>query len=136
MNHYIAPSRVEMPFENYSARTFVTNGIMEDISKPYKKEKRLSDESVFIERLCNHFNITLAQLNSRDRKREVCIPRQIAMKILHEVYDKSYRLSGEPFGRDHATAMHACKTISNFLETDRKFKEQYLKIYNLTINNY
>jgi chromosomal replication initiator protein len=27
-------------------------------------------------------------------------------------------------GKDHATVLHACKTVNNLLETDKKFKGQ------------
>lgn len=53
------------------------------------------------------------------RRGELVKARQISMKLSKEYTDKSLAFIGAAHGgRDHATVLHACKTISNLLDTN------------------
>ncbi len=74
--------------------------------------------------VCKYFNITTESLLSKTRKREISQARQIAMYLGRNLTKKSLASIGmEIGGRDHATVLHACNTVSDLIETDRNFKQ-------------
>jgi chromosomal replication initiator protein len=64
---------------------------------------------------------------SPSRKREFIEARQIAMTLSREniVPKPSYAVIGVYFGdKDHATVIHACKTVNNLMDTDKIFRQK------------
>ncbi len=79
--------------------------------------------------VCNYFGLTVDRLNSKTRKREVVQARQIAMYFAKNMTKSSLAIIGANIGgKDHATVLHACKTVNNLLETNKKFKEYISEI--------
>lgn len=73
--------------------------------------------------VCDYFNMPVDSLQSRTRKREVVQARQIAMYLSKNFTKSSLASIGSQIGsKDHATVLHACKTVVNLLDTDRQFK--------------
>jgi chromosomal replication initiator protein len=73
--------------------------------------------------VCDYFNMPIDSLQSRTRKREVVQARQIAMYLSKNFTKSSLASIGSQIGsKDHATVLHACKTVVNLLDTDRQFK--------------
>lgn len=74
--------------------------------------------------VCKYFDIPLDKLHSKSRKRETVQARQLAM-YFSKLYTKSSLAAiGSKCGnKDHATVLHACKTIKNLVDTDRRFKK-------------
>ena len=61
---------------------------------------------------------------SKTRKREISQARQIAMYLGRNFTKKSLAAIGaEIGGRDQATVLHACNTVSDLIETDKNFKQ-------------
>lgn len=74
--------------------------------------------------VCEHFNITADQLEATSRKREVVQARQIAMYLCKQSTKMSLKAIGAAMGgKNHATVLHACKTIINLAETDKEIKQ-------------
>jgi cell division protein ZapA (FtsZ GTPase activity inhibitor) len=61
------------------------------------------------------------------RRREIVIPRQIAMYFIHKNLNVSLAVNGRYFKRDHATVLHAVKCVNNIITSkgriDDTFKE-------------
>ncbi len=75
------------------------------------------------------FNLSSEQLLSRDRSREVALPRQIAMYLLREEANVSLPQIGEALGgRDHTTVMYAIEKVSDLLERDDRLRRQVVSI--------
>lgn len=73
--------------------------------------------------VCDYFNMPIDSLQTRTRKREVVQARQIAMYFSKNLTKNSLSAIGSLIGsKDHATVLHACKTVNNLLDTDRQFK--------------
>lgn len=73
--------------------------------------------------MAEYYKITVADLTSKRRSREVTYPRQIAMYLARELTDCSLPKIGEAFGgRDHTTVMHAIDKISADLSGDLKLR--------------
>ena len=73
----------------------------------------------------NYYNIGLEQLQSKTRKREIVQARQVAMFFSKTLTKSSLATIGSQIGgKDHATVLHACKTVNNLIETDKRFRLQ------------
>lgn len=75
------------------------------------------------------FNIEVDRMLSRDRSREVALPRQIVMYLLREESNISLPVIGETLGgRDHTTVMYGCDKIADLLERDDRLRRQVIEI--------
>ena len=74
--------------------------------------------------IADYFNLNIESLHSKTRKRNVVQARQLAMFFSKKYTKNSLSTIGSQIGqRDHATVLHACKTVENLIETDRAFKK-------------
>ena len=72
-----------------------------------------------------HFQISLKELLGSSRKRDVVMPRQVAMYVTKLLTRQSFKHIGEQFGgKDHGTVMYSIKVIENSFETDKKFRQK------------
>lgn len=77
----------------------------------------------------NYLNIPLDQLHSNTRKREVVQARQLAMYFSKKHTKSSLASIGRHCGnKNHATVLHACRTVANLIETDKKFRQYVTEI--------
>ncbi len=75
--------------------------------------------------VCDYFNLAPDLLQSKTRKREIVQARQIAMYFSKSLTKSSLASIGALIGgKDHATVLHACKTVNNLMDTDKRFKSQ------------
>ncbi len=73
--------------------------------------------------VCDYFDLPIELMKSKTRKREVVQARQIAMYFSKKMTKSSLANIGKHCGgKDHATVLHACRTVNNLSETDKKFK--------------
>jgi len=74
--------------------------------------------------IADYFGLDIESLHSKTRKRNVVQARQLAMFFSKKYTKNSLSTIGSQIGqRDHATVLHACKTVENLIETDRAFKK-------------
>ena len=73
--------------------------------------------------VCDYFDMPIEMLKSKTRKREVVQARQIAMYFSKKMTKSSLaNIGANCGGKDHATVLHACRTVINLAETDKQFK--------------
>ena len=73
--------------------------------------------------VCDYFNLPIELIKSKTRKREVVQARQIAMYFAKSMTKSSLATIGMHCGgKDHATVLHACRTVNNLIETDKRFR--------------
>jgi chromosomal replication initiator protein len=71
------------------------------------------------------FGITREKLMSRERTREVALPRQVVMYLLREEANVSLPQIGEALGgRDHTTVIYACEKVADLIERDDRLRRQ------------
>ena len=88
-----------------------------------KDPKRITTDLIMA-MVAEHFGITVDDLKSKRRNREVSVPRQIAMYLVREMNGTSLPTIGMEFGgKDHTTVIHACKKVEDDLKTDLQLKE-------------
>ena len=74
--------------------------------------------------VCDYFDLPIELLKSKTRKREVVQARQIAMFFAKKMTKSSLANIGMHCGgKDHATVLHACRTVNNLQETDKQFRK-------------
>jgi len=71
-----------------------------------------------------YFELDVSTLQSKTRKRHIVQARQLAMFFAKRMTKASLASIGAQIGkRDHATVLHACKTVDNLTETDKQFRK-------------
>ncbi len=76
-----------------------------------RRHKQVTAELV-MQTVSDYYGLTLNDLIGPTRKREITVPRQIAMYLTREMTGMSLPQIGSVFGgRDHTTVMHSCKTV-------------------------
>ena len=91
-------------------------------------EREINIDSIQ-EAVAGYFNVTVADLKSKGRKREVVHPRQVAMYLAKEKTDLSLKSIGYHFGgRDHTTVIHAVQTVSDLVAKSAEARDAVAKL--------
>ena len=87
------------------------------------KKKKVINVKLIKEIICKEFDITISDIDSKKRTRQIAYPRQIAMYITRQITELSLPKIGEEFGgRDHSTVIHAYDKIEKDMQEDPVFK--------------
>lgn len=101
------------------------------VKKVVKVEKKQLTVENIIDKVCAHYEMNASSIQSRSRKREVVLARQIAMYLAKKHTDASSTQIGQLVGKkDHATVLHSCKIIKDQLEVDKELRSQLEEIEN------
>ncbi|MEW5675070.1 chromosomal replication initiator protein DnaA [Flavobacterium enshiense] len=95
--------------------------VVEKFVKNIKREVSID----YIQKVVSdYFQLDVETLQSKTRKRDVVQARQLAMFFAKKFTKSSLATIGSQIGdRDHATVLHACKTVDNLVSTDKQFKK-------------
>lgn len=95
--------------------------LVENYVKNTKKEVSID----YIQKVVSdYFSMDVETLQSKTRKRHIVQARQLAMYFSKKFTKASLASIGSQIGkRDHATVLHACKTVNNLTITDKQFKK-------------
>ncbi len=94
------------------------------INKLVKNSKRELSIEYISKVVCDYFSMTVDALQAKTRKREIVQARQIAMYFSKSLTKYSLASIGAQIGsKDHATVLHACKTVNNLKDTDKNFRQ-------------
>ncbi|MDH6358268.1 chromosomal replication initiator protein DnaA [Parabacteroides sp. PF5-9] len=105
------------------------------ISQAVRLEKKQLSVQKIQEVVCKYFNLELALVQTNSRKREIVQARQITMYLSKKYTDCSFSHIGKIVGKkDHATVLHACKTIKDQIETNKSFRLSVEEIEGLLKN--
>ncbi len=78
-----------------------------------------------IETVAEFYDLKERDLLMSCRKKEIVIPRQIAMYLLREELKNSFPFIGRKFnGKDHTTAIHSYQKISKEIQKNKKMEEE------------
>ena len=92
--------------------------------------KRVSDSQI-LKAVADFFSISVEDLISHNRRKEVVEPRQIAIYLLRDISELSYPYIGEKLGRDHTTAIHSYEKINHEINRDPSLNQKILMIKDL-----
>ena len=95
--------------------------IVEKFVKNTKREVSID----YIQKIVSdYFQMDVDTLQSKTRKRHIVQARQLAMFFAKKLTKASLASIGSQIGkRDHATVLHACKTVDNLSSTDKQFRK-------------
>ena len=89
------------------------------------QDTRVVTPSIVMDVVSKKYGVTVDDLLSKKRNREIAVPRQIAIYICRELTDLSTTNIGKEFGgRDHTTVMHSCDKVSEQIKSEYGFKKK------------
>jgi len=99
----------------------LTKQVVDKFVKNTKREVSINQIQKVVS---SYFDLDVATLQSKTRKRHIVQARQLAMYFAKRMTKASLASIGSQIGkRDHATVLHACKTVDNLTETDKQFRK-------------
>ena len=79
---------------------------------------------IILQVISQELKISIEDLKSSSRRREISSARQIGMYLMRQHTDLSLPRIGEEFGgKDHTTVMYSCDKITKKIEKDRELRE-------------
>ena len=106
-------------------RAEITLDLAKDVINKFVKNNRREVSIDYIQKVVSdYFQMDIETLQSKTRKRHIVQARQIAMYFAKKFTKASLASIGTQIGRrDHATVLHACKTVDNLSFTDKQFRK-------------
>ena len=103
----------------------ITLDLAKDVISKFVKNNRREVSIDYIQKVVSdYFQMDIETLQSKTRKRHIVQARQIAMYFAKKFTKASLASIGTQIGRrDHATVLHACKTVDNLSFTDKQFRK-------------
>ncbi len=96
------------------------------------KARKKTTISHLIKTVADFYSISEKEIFEQTRKKQIVLPRQIAMYLLREDFNSSYPYIGEKFGgKDHTTVIHAYNKITNNIKNNEKTKDDIRQIREL-----
>lgn len=113
----------------------ISTALAKDVLKAYV---HVSQKEISINRIteivCQYYEIDEKDFNSTKRTREVAQARQVAMYLAKQHTKLPLAAIGSAIGgRNHATVLHSCKSVTNLMETDKLLKSQIEELDKLII---
>ncbi|MDZ4199946.1 MAG: chromosomal replication initiator protein DnaA [Kiritimatiellia bacterium] len=78
--------------------------------------------------VAEQFDIRLADMTSKSRPQSIAFPRQVAMYLCRTLTQQSLPAIGSAFNRNHATVLHACRTVAQRAKQDEPFRRTLTEI--------
>jgi chromosomal replication initiator protein len=89
--------------------------------------KRLITPDRTIQAVATFYRVAEEEMRGKSRKKEVVLPRQVAMYLIRTETETSLGDIGQALGgRDHTTVMYGCETIKQRIEADAHLRQQVL----------
>ena len=116
------PSKGSKAFSYFSVIT--KNWFIAKVKRTSKKMKREVSIDYIQKVVSDYFQMDIETLQSKTRRRHIVQARQLAMYFAKKFTKASLASIGSQIGkRDHATVLHACKTVDNLTFTDKQFRK-------------
>jgi len=97
--------------------------------------QRIVSTDTILNIVAEHFNIKKEDLLSKSRKKDIAVPRQIAMYLIREELKLTFPNIGEALGgKDHSTVMHSWNKIKKDLASNYTLEQDIAMIKNKLYN--
>jgi chromosomal replication initiator protein len=97
--------------------------------------QRIVNSDMILDTVAEHFHITKADILSKSRKKDIAIPRQIAMYLIREELKLTFPNIGELLGgKDHSTVMHAWNKVKKDIVTNYSLEQDITLLKNKLYN--
>ena len=103
----------------------ITQELAQDVVMKFVKNTKREVSIDYIQKVVSdYFQMDVETLQSKTRRRHIVQARQLAMYFAKKFTKASLASIGNQIGkRDHATVLHACKTVDNLTFTDKQFRK-------------
>lgn len=99
-----------------------------------KKAHRVITADIIMQTVCDFYNLKMEELTGSSRRREITVPRQIAMYLVREMTELSLPQIGNCFGgKDHTTVLHSCNQVTNNMKNSADLNRQVNDIRQLVV---
>lgn len=123
-----------LAFSDLSGIPLSSELIENTLSDLLPRQKGMTIEHI-IRAVSKQFDVDEKRLLSRERSRQVALPRQVAMYLMREETSASLPAIGSALGgRDHTTVMYGCDKITELLETDEALRRQVFAVREMLYN--
>ena len=78
--------------------------------------------------VAEYYDIRLGDMTSKQRPQNIAFPRQVAMYLCRELTEQSLPAIGNAFGRNHATVLHAHRSVGAKMKTDAGLRQTILSL--------
>lgn len=78
--------------------------------------------------VAEYYDIRLGDMTSKQRPQNIAFPRQVAMYLCRELTDQSLPSIGNAFGRNHATVLHAHRSVGSKMKLDSGLRQTILSL--------
>ena len=106
-------------------RAEITLDLAKEVVMKFVKNTKREVSIDYIQKVVSdYFQMDVETLQSKTRRRHIVQARQLAMYFAKKYTKASLASIGNQIGkRDHATVLHACKTVDNLSFTDKQFRK-------------
>lgn len=114
---------------NMNLNDDVLTKLLGDFIERERKLKRISIEEIQ-NKVCHHYQVTMAQLLSTERTQSIVTPRQLAMYISKKYTNKSLPEIAKMFDKTHATIIHGVRNITKRMDVEPELRRSFEQIIN------
>lgn len=101
----------------------IANDALRDHIRTQSKQVTIDDIQKTVGK---YYKTGIDELIGKSRKAHIALARQVSMTLAKELTQLSYPEIGKAFGgRDHTTAIHACRKVEKMRKEDPDFDEEY-----------
>ncbi len=87
------------------------------------------DLDSIVKHVCDHYSLSITDLRSNNRAKELSLARQVAMYLMKKMTNKSLHEIGFFLGRkDHSTVIHAIDKVQMVIKTSPDFSAQLVRL--------
>jgi chromosomal replication initiator protein len=113
-------------FNGTTASMDIAQKVLGDLVQSINKK---TDSAEIINAVCKYYGLKREDIVSKGRKKELIIPRQVAIYLMREMTNKSLPQIGSIMGgKDHSTIFHSENKIKELLKTDAELKKSISEI--------
>lgn len=98
----------------------MTQDVLKDMLRSIDRKTTIDEIQ---KKVAEYFNISVKEMQSSRRARNVARPRQIAMYLAKQLTSRSLPEIGRKFDRDHTTVMHAVRKVEELIIEDSSMAE-------------
>lgn len=121
--------RIESAIIAIGARAALKQGqvddrLIEEVVRVLVGISRALSSQTICELVGQQFKVSLADLQSKSRKKNIAFPRQVAMYLSRKHTKETLADIGKVYNRDHSTVMHAIKVVTGLSRRDNSIAGQ------------
>ena len=115
---------ISLLFQSSINKSGITIELAKELIDKFVKSSSREMSIEYIQKVvCDYFSIPISLMLSKTRKGNVVAARHISMYLSRKHTQSSLATIGSKCGnKDHATVLHACKSVQNSYDTDKRFR--------------